>query len=171
MLLMTEPSGARLPRGKQTVLVTPSSPGPLGRQDHVVGIDAVALAEPLPQGLRAAATSPTTRAPRPACSPADGQGVQVQQAQLAQVEHDLGHAAGQVDAERRMVDRPVGQHVDQARHAAVHLGPVVDASAAAARRKRRSPAGAAADSSSRRRPRTRPSRCGSRRRTRMSRGA
>ena len=54
VLLMTEPCGARFPRGKQTVLVRPSSRGPLGRQDHVIGIDAVALPEPSAQGLRAA---------------------------------------------------------------------------------------------------------------------
>ena len=47
VLLMTEPSGARLPRGKVTVLVRPRSRRAAGRHDHVVRIDAVAFVQHL----------------------------------------------------------------------------------------------------------------------------
>ena len=45
------------------------------------------------------------------------------------MEHDFRHAARQVDAHRRMVHRAVGQHGDQARHAAVHRDPIFHARA------------------------------------------
>ncbi len=54
------------------------------------------------------------------------QHVFVHQAQLAQMEHDLGHAAGQEDPHRRVIARPVGQHIHQARHAPVDRDPIVD---------------------------------------------
>ncbi len=51
---------------------------------------------------------------------------EVEQAEVAEVEHHLGDAAGQVGPDGRVVARPVGEDVDQARRPAVDLGPVLD---------------------------------------------
>ena len=47
VLLTTEPSGARLPAAKQTVDVSPDRASLIGGKDHVVGIDAIAIAQQL----------------------------------------------------------------------------------------------------------------------------
>jgi len=52
--------------------------------------------------------------------------VLARQAEIAQMEHDFGHAAGQKDAHGRMADGAVGQHIDQARHRGVDAAPVGD---------------------------------------------
>ena len=169
VLLMTEPSGARLPRGKVTVLVSPRSRACVGRHDHVVGIDAVALAQQLAQPARGARSSPTSRAPRPAArrSRSGSPG------RAARARRRCSITSGTPPARKTRTvgwsDRPVGQHVDQPRHAAVDRDPVLDRRAAAARRRGRWPGCAAAGSSSRRTPRGRPSRCGSAASVRMSR--
>ena len=59
VLLMTEPSGARLPTGKVSVRVSPRSAAPRRRHDHVVRIDAVLLAQNRPEAL-----APLGRFPR-----------------------------------------------------------------------------------------------------------
>ena len=123
---MTEPSGHRLPRGKADGAGQAAAAGFGRRNDHVVRIDAVALAA----AARATACRRSDFSHHSSTSPSvlagDGQHVEVEQAQLAQVQHDLRHAAGQEDAHRRMVHRPVGQHRDEPRHAAIDLAPVVD---------------------------------------------
>ncbi len=47
VLLTTDPSGARLPRGNVTVLVSPRAAAAWRRHDDVVRVDAVRLVEPL----------------------------------------------------------------------------------------------------------------------------
>ncbi len=42
-----------------------------------------------------------------------------------QVQHHLGHAAGQEDAHCRVMHRTVGQNADQSRHAAVNRDPIL----------------------------------------------
>ena len=54
----------------------------------------------------------------------DGEHVQAQQVQLAQVEHHLRHAPGQERLDRRMSLGSVGQDVDQAGHFGVDALPV-----------------------------------------------
>ena len=69
------------------------------------------------------------------------------------MEHHLRNAAGEEHLDGRMVARPVGQCVDESRHAAADLGPVAGGRAAAGLRRGRSPECAGADSSIRRTPR------------------
>ena len=67
-------------------------------------------------------------------APAHGARVRVQQAERAQVEHHLGHAAGEEDPHGRVVARPVGQHVDEPGDGPVDPAPVVDGRPRQARR-------------------------------------
>ena len=94
VLLMTDPSGARLPSGKQTVDVRPRLGAHLRRHDHVVRIDAVAFVQ-----LRAQPRPSLGRFPRVELRverhAADRQHAGVEQAQAAQVQHHFRHAAGQ----------------------------------------------------------------------------
>ena len=126
MLLMTEPSGARLPRGNVTVEVRPRSARRLGAHDDVVGIDAVALAQQARAARRRRSDLLHQSSDAAERFAGHGQAGQIEQAESAQVQHHLGHAAGQEDAHRRMADRAVGQRIDQARHPAVDGGPVLD---------------------------------------------
>jgi hypothetical protein len=119
--LITAPSGARLPRGNVTVLVRPRA-RPLGRHDHLVGIDAIACREQIAQLCAPLRALP----PVQHCAQAlagHRQRLFVQHAQPAQMQHDLRHAAGQEDPHGRMIARPVGQHIDQPRHAPVDRDP------------------------------------------------
>ena len=70
-------------------------------------------------------TAPTSRASRPASSPVDRERVESSRPARAQVQHHLGDAAGEKDANRRVM-RAVRQHVDEPRHLAVDRAPVVD---------------------------------------------
>ena len=53
----------------------------------------------------------------PSGSPVAVSTLRVEQAEFAQVEHHLGHAAGEEDADRRVIDRAVGQCAHQPRRA------------------------------------------------------
>ena len=113
--LMTEPSGHRLPDRKHDGARQSLVPGDLGRHDHVIGIDTIALPEqfaelPCRRGLSRHCIEDLV--PRLAD---DGQALTVDDAQLAQVQHDFGHTTGQVHLHRRVIDRTVGQHVDKPR--------------------------------------------------------
>ena len=125
MLLTTDPCGARLPRGKQTVLVRPRCAARERGHDHVIGIDAVGRKQRLAKRPPAIARFPPVErlAERDA---GGGQHVEVEQAQLAEVQHDLGHAAGQKDVHRGMADGAVGQGIDQPRHLQIDRVPIVD---------------------------------------------
>ncbi len=46
-------------------------------------------------------------------------GIESQQSQLAQGQHDLGHAASQKDLDRGVTDRAIRQHVHQTRRLAI----------------------------------------------------
>ena len=116
VLFTIAPCGARLPPRKLTVLVSPRRRAASGAQDHVVGVDAVRLAQALAQPPPALGALPPfeRRAQRLAGGGARGE---VEQTELAQMQHHLRHAAGQEDAHRRM--RAVGQGVHDARDAGV----------------------------------------------------
>ena len=60
MLLITEPSGARLPRGNVTVLVKPCSLRTARAHDHIIGTDAVLVEQAVAQTPCAARSFPTT---------------------------------------------------------------------------------------------------------------
>ena len=51
-------------------------------------------------------------------------GIESQQSQLAQVQHDLGHAAGQKDLDCGVTDRAIRQHIYQARRLAIDARPI-----------------------------------------------
>ena len=106
VLLMTEPSGAMLPgkgdRAGQAALFRPGR-----REDHVVGVNSVALAEHFSQPLPPIGPLPPLE--HVAQSLAGGrQSVKPQQAERAQMQHQLGHAAGEEKTDSRMSDGTVG---------------------------------------------------------------
>ena len=101
-------------------------PRPGRAHDHVVRIDAVLFGQALAQSLPTLARPPTTPRSRSSGSPMTVASRQVEQAQLAQVEHDLRHTARQERPDGRMIERPIRQDAHQARHPDVDLVPVVD---------------------------------------------
>src|SRR6185369_15647298 len=123
VLLITAPSGARLPRGNVTVLVRPRSRA-RRIHDDVVRVHAVLLHQTLAQ--RGASRGALPPVERPAEGLAGhGQAALVEQAPAAEVQHHLGHAAGQEHAHRRMIPGAVRQHVHPARHPPVDVDPVL----------------------------------------------
>ncbi len=162
VLFITLPSGARLPTGKQMVGVSPRARARSGermtssasmpsnsRSRSLQRRAALALLPPVQVCVqRLAGHRPHAR---------------VEQARTAQVQHHFRHASGQKHLHRREVPRPVRQRVHQPRNRAVHVRPVLDASAGADPPRAQWPEHAAADSSSRQTPRAAPSRCGPRR--------
>ena len=127
--------------------------------DDVVGVDAVLLEEAVAKPRAPAARFATSRARAPSGSPVAVSADLVEQAEGPEVEHDLGHAAGEEGADRRVIVGAVGQDADQARDPDVDRVPVVDRGPRQTRRRRRWPGCAAAGSSSRRTRRGRSSRC------------
>ena len=112
---MTEPCGARLPRGKADRTGQAALAGTCRGHDHVIRIDAVAWHQPLAQPSAGGRCLPPGEH-SPSVLPVDGQHFEVEQAQPAQLQHDFRHAAGQEDAHGRMADRAVGQRIDESRH-------------------------------------------------------
>ena len=105
----------------------------VGGEDHFVGVHAVGLEQPRTQGRAAIGGFPPVehRVERLA---ADGPHRRVEQSRTPQMQHHLGHAAGEVHAHGGVW--AVGQHVHQARHAPVDRQPVVDDGTTQARRVR-----------------------------------
>ena len=116
VLFTIAPCGARLPPTKLTVLVRPRARATAGAKDHVVGVDAVRLAQPLRAGARRRSERSHQSSMSPSGSPVAVRADEVEQAELAQVQHHLRDAAGQEHAHGRV--RAVGQRVHEARHAA-----------------------------------------------------
>ena len=133
VLFTIAPSGASVPRMKQTVLVSPAAAGRSRRQDDGIGIDAIPIAQDLAAPHTALALCPPVqhlieREPRA------GGNARVEQAKRAQVQQHLRNATREVHAHGRMRSR--GQRVDQSRNGAVDGHPVLDARAAQAGRVR-----------------------------------
>ena len=105
----------------------------LRRQDHVIRIHAVLCAQALAEARPALGRLPPVEVLTYRLA-GHGHGVQVQQPEIAQVEHHLRHAAGQERPYGRMVVRAVGQHAHQARHLTVDARPVFNIRNSAARR-------------------------------------
>ena len=105
--------------------------GARGRHDDVVGIDAVARLQLATQGLTPVALLPPVEAgvERFAADRLDGC---IEQAGLAQMQHDLRHSAGQKHLHGGK--GAVGQRIDQSRHQAIDRGPVSDGGALEPRR-------------------------------------
>ena len=78
------------------------------------------------------------------------------------MQHDLGHAAGQVNEAGRMADRAIRQAIDQPRHPAIDRRSSRPRSAGGRRHNRQWPAYAGSGWWSRRTRRERPSHCGTR---------
>ena len=117
-----EDDGAREPGSARAVRV----------HDHVIGIDPVGFLKTRARLTPAIAVLPPIqdRCERRA---ADGGHIHIEDAQAAQMQHDLGHAAGKKDLHGGMVARPVGQRVNQARCRAIDARPVVKRRPAEAR--------------------------------------
>ena len=114
VLLMTEPSGARLPTGKQTVGVRPRERARSGDMMTSSGSMPSLIEQILAQRVAAWAVLPPVEVGVEGFA-GDGLDGGVEQAGAAQVEHDFGHAAGEEDLHGGEVARAVGQGVDQAR--------------------------------------------------------
>ncbi len=107
------------------MLVRPLDLAPRRGHDHVVGIDAVALVQHLAKHTPPVGLLPP-RQRRFERFTGRGQRRQVKQTQLAEVQHDLGHAAGKKYLHGGVADGSVGQCIDEARRAAVHVFPIVN---------------------------------------------
>jgi len=59
----------------------------------------------------------------------DGEWGGVEKAEVAQVEHDLGYAAGEKYSHGRMMGWAVGKNIDEARSAAIDVDPIGDGGA------------------------------------------
>ena len=105
----------------------------LRRQDHVIRIHAVLRLQALAEALTALGRLPPVEVLAHRLA-GDCHGVQVQQAEIAQVEHYLRHAAREERAHGRMIVRAVGQHAHQSRHLTVNARPVFNVRNSAARR-------------------------------------
>ncbi len=160
---MTEPSGARLPTGKQTVGGESTTAGPVGREDDVVGIDAIECTQPLFESSASLALLPPVEIFVEGLA-GDGANGGVEQAGAAQVKHHLGYASGEKDLDGGEVVRTVGQSIDEARNLAIDRRSSRLRWGGADRRHAQSRECAEGDSSSRRRRREGPWRCGWRRR-------
>ncbi len=107
--------------------------GAFRRQDHVVRIDAILLAQALPEAFAAHRGLPPVEV-FPDGLPGHRHGIFVQQTQRAQMEHYFRHAAREEGPHRRVIIRPVGQNAHQPRHLTVDARPVIDVRNSAARR-------------------------------------
>ena len=124
VLLMTDPSGHEVAAGNVTVLVRPRARARSGSMITSSG------STPSRRASASRTACRRRRALPPVEHPAErlagrGEAVEVEQAEPPQVEHHLGHAAGQEDADGGMADRAVRQHVDEPRDAPVDLAPVL----------------------------------------------
>ena len=156
--LTTEPSGARLPRGKTIVPVRPRSRACSGAKITSSASTPSCCCNNFAETARGARKFPSVEIFAQGLA-GDGERVGVEQAQPAQMQHDFRHAAGEKHAHGWMMHRAVGQDADQARHTAIDVDPVVD-SRQFSRRRGRSRECAATNWLNRRRPRARPSRFG-----------
>jgi hypothetical protein len=88
------PAGARLPTGNVTVEVRPRCARGIGIHDHVVRIDAVAIAQQWRNARAALGLLPPVEHLRSSVSPAHRQRAGIEQSRAAQVQHHFRHAAG-----------------------------------------------------------------------------
>ncbi|MDB5348631.1 MAG: hypothetical protein JWP89_7008 [Schlesneria sp.] len=102
-----------------------------GRHHHGVGVHAVSRDEELSQADAAFGLFPPFQdiAKRLA---GDGEGVELEQAERSQMQHQFGDATGEEEADCRVTDGAVRQAVDQSRNLAVDAAPVVDRGASEA---------------------------------------
>ena len=132
VLLITDPSGARLPRGNVIVLVSPRARACSG--------DMITSSGSTPSCARSRSRRARRRSElshqssvRPSELARGREHAEIEEAEPPEVEHHLRHAAGHEDAHRRVVARAVRQDVDDPRDAAVDRGPVVDGGSPKAR--------------------------------------
>ena len=127
MAFTTEPSGARLPRGKTSVPVSPRCARLFRRAEspRPRSTPSSSLQQLRGNGARRSDFSHQSRF-SPSVFPVTVSTSVLQQIQLPQMQHHLRHAAREKDAHGRMMNRAVRQHADQARHAAIDGNPVLD---------------------------------------------
>ena len=108
-------------------------PGQGGRQDHRIRIHTV-------QFLQSLAEYRSTLGPRPGIQgltkpiPRGRQRLEVEQPEISQVQHHLGHAACQEGPHRGMVGGSIGHHAHEAGRAAVNGDPIIHRGSAKAGR-------------------------------------
>ena len=115
VLLMTAPSGARLPTGKHTVDVSPRDRARSGLMMTSSGSMPSWSLRLAAQGVAALGLLPPVEAGVERFA-ADGLDAAVEQACRAQVQHHFGNAAGEKHLHGREAARAVGQRVDEARN-------------------------------------------------------
>ena len=98
------------------------------RHDDLIGIDAVEFGE-FRAEARAAFRGFPPREVFAEGATGDGAGVELEETGVAEVEHHLGHAAGEEDLHGGVVLRAIREDVDEARDGAVDARPVVDGGA------------------------------------------
>ena len=92
--------------------------------DHVVGVHSVFVKEPLAQLLAALRDGPGVEHPAERAAGGGEDGL-VEQAESSELEHHLGDAPGEVNADGRVVRRAIGQNIHDPRDLDVDLVPVV----------------------------------------------
>ena len=117
--------GAQIPDRKHDGTRQPAILGDLGRHDYVIRIDSIALLEQIAERLPPRAHVPRVQNLVPRLADY-GQALAMDDAQLAEMPHDFGDAAGQVQLDRRVIHRTVRQDVDKSRNAAIGFLPIRD---------------------------------------------
>ena len=128
---MTEPSGARLPVGKQTVAVRPRARARSGEMMTSSGSMPSRVRRRWLRTAAALALLPPVEVVVEGFA-GDGEDGGVEEAGAAEVEHDLGDASGEEDLHGGEAAGAVGEGVDEARDFAVDRGPVGGGGAAEA---------------------------------------
>ena len=123
VLFTTEPSGVRLPWGKQTVAVRPRARALAGAMITSSGSMPSRSCRFLRSAWRRGLCSHQLRLSS-SVWPGDGFDFGVEQAGSSQVEHHFGEPSCEEDLDCSEIARAVGQGIDQARNFAVHVRPV-----------------------------------------------
>ena len=58
------------------------------------------------------------------CLSGNGDCVAIDESGIAQVKHDLGHAAGKKDLHGGEIARAIGERIDETRHLTIYFGPI-----------------------------------------------
>ena len=122
--LNDSPLGSQVAPRKRHRAGEAAFPGQGGRQDHRIRIHTVQLLQSLTEHR-------PTLGPRPRLEgvtkpiPRGRQRLEVEQPEISQVQHHLGHAARQEGPHRGMVGGSIGHHAHEAGRAAVNGDPIV----------------------------------------------
>ena len=125
MLLITEPIGARLPRGNVTVLVRPCSRARLELMITSSGSTPSCSSKRRAAAFAASLVSHHWST-RSSGSPVTVRTERSSRFRPAQVEHDFGHSSGEDRRDGRVIIRAVGQDADKPGNLDVDVVPILD---------------------------------------------